>query len=133
VTVSFLDSGVLIAAFRGNDEIARKAFAILDDPRREFASSGYVQLEVLPKAVYFGRTREAAFYREFFSQVKHWLAEDYSILAAALEHAQKEGLNAMDALHVAAAVAVKADELITTESPGKPMHRTRAIRVRSLR
>jgi hypothetical protein len=30
----------------------------------------------------------------------------------------------MDALRVAAAFLLKADELITTEKPGKPMYRT---------
>ncbi|OGP58319.1 MAG: hypothetical protein A2V67_03915 [Deltaproteobacteria bacterium RBG_13_61_14] len=133
MTISFIDSGVLIAAFRGNDEIARKAFEILDDPKREFASSGYVRLEVLPKPIHFGRTEETAFYQEFFPQVKHWMPEDYPILAAAFDQAQVDGLNAMDALHVAAAVAAKADELVTTEKPDKPIHRTKAIRVRGIR
>ena len=39
------------------------------------------------------------------------------------------GLAAMDALHVAAAFLLKADELITTEKPGKPMYRTTLVKV----
>ena len=35
----------------------------------------------------------------------------------------------MDALHVAAAFLLRADELITTEKPGKPMYRTTLVKV----
>jgi hypothetical protein len=42
------------------------------------------------------------------------------------------GLAAMDALHVAAAFLLKADEFITTEKPGKPMYRTDLVKVRWL-
>ncbi len=45
---TFVDSGVLIAAARGNEDVARQAMAVLDDPEREFASSPLVKLEVLP-------------------------------------------------------------------------------------
>jgi hypothetical protein len=42
------------------------------------------------------------------------------------------GLAAMDALHVAAAFLLKADEFITTEKPGKPTYRTTLVKVRWL-
>ena len=42
------------------------------------------------------------------------------------------GLAAMDALHVAAALQIQADELITTEKPTKPMHRVREIQIVSI-
>lgn len=42
------------------------------------------------------------------------------------------GIAAMDALHVAAALQIKADELITTEKPTKPMHRVKEIQIISL-
>jgi hypothetical protein len=48
--LTFIDAGVLIAAARGTGIKALKAFSVLDDPSREFASSLFVQLEVLPKA-----------------------------------------------------------------------------------
>ncbi|MDE5119367.1 MAG: hypothetical protein O4965_04050 [Trichodesmium sp. St19_bin1] len=38
----------------------------------------------------------------------------------------------MDALHVAAAISVNADELITTEKSSKPMHRVTQIKVISI-
>ena len=46
----YVDSGVLLAAARGVDAIAQEAFAVLDDPDAQFASSIFVKLEVLPKA-----------------------------------------------------------------------------------
>jgi len=46
-------------AARGNDEVAARALAVLDDPNRSFVTSDFVRLEVVPKPVYFGRTREA--------------------------------------------------------------------------
>lgn len=49
---TYVDAGVLIAAARGKDDVAVKAIQILDDPDREFVSSPFLRLEVLPKAVY---------------------------------------------------------------------------------
>lgn len=72
MTLTFVDSGVLIAAFRSGGETGRRALTLLDDPGREFASSPFVRLEVLPKPVYFGRRDEAEFYRMFFAQVSVW-------------------------------------------------------------
>ncbi|TRU81004.1 MAG: hypothetical protein EWV76_22055 [Microcystis novacekii Mn_MB_F_20050700_S1] len=49
--------------------------------------------------------------------------------AVSHEIAGTYGLAAMDALHVAAALQIQADELITTEKPTKPMHRVREIQI----
>jgi hypothetical protein len=54
--LTFVDSGVLIAAARGADEVARRAMTVLDDPDRTFASSALVRLEVLPKALRHDRS-----------------------------------------------------------------------------
>ena len=69
--LTFVDSGVLIAAARGIDEIATQALEILDDPSRLFASSVFVRLEVLPKAIFHRNGVEADFYRAFFRRVCH--------------------------------------------------------------
>ena len=45
---------------------------VLTDPDRDFASSIYIQLEVLPKAVYNKQKDEADFYNRFFKAVTHW-------------------------------------------------------------
>jgi len=49
---TFLDTGVLIAAALRTEETALQALQILDDPDREFVSSIFVKLEVLPKTIY---------------------------------------------------------------------------------
>jgi len=59
---TYLDAGVLIAAARGKAHLATKALDILDDPNRQFVSSVFLKLEVLPKAVYHKNTSEVEFY-----------------------------------------------------------------------
>lgn len=49
---TFVDSGVLLTAFSGVEREAEEAFKILEDPNREFVSSIFVQMELLPKAIY---------------------------------------------------------------------------------
>jgi len=49
---TFIDAGVLITAARVGDEHAERAAAVLDDPNRAFASSIFLKMEVLPKAIY---------------------------------------------------------------------------------
>lgn len=129
---TFIDAGVLIAAARGEDSIAAKAIDILDDPEREFASSEFVKLEVLPKAIYYRRQAEVEFYETFFQAVSHWANPLEAIVQKAYQEACLSGLAAVDALHVAAAVLVGATELVTIEKPEKPIHRTAAMKVVSL-
>ncbi len=130
---TFLDSGVLIAAARGTDEMALQALEILDDPNRAFVSSIFVKLEVLPKAVYNRFREEARFYESFFdNDVEFWVGFSDEMVEMAQQHAGKFGLGALDALHVAAAISAEVDEFITTEKPGKPLHRVKGIRVISI-
>jgi predicted nucleic acid-binding protein len=133
MTLVYVDAGVLIAAARGGDEEAQRAFEILGDPELTFASSVYVQLEVLPKPVYFRLTAESEFYEAFFSQVSVWSPATEALTGRALEEATQAGLSAMDALHVAAASSAGVTELITTEGRGKPIHRSALVRTRSIR
>jgi len=129
---TYLDAGVLIAAVRGRDEVAARAMQVLDDPDREFVSSAFLKLEVLPKAVYGKRQPEVEFYETFFAAVRHWAKTLTRIVEKARQHANTHGLGAMDALHVAAAISVGADELVTTEKPEKPIHRVTEVKVISL-
>ncbi|HEX8070209.1 MAG TPA: PIN domain-containing protein [Pyrinomonadaceae bacterium] len=124
--LTFIDAGVLITAARGASAKALAAFSVLDDPDREFASSLFVQLEVLPKAIYNRRQAEENYYRRYFAAVSRW-ADPAAVLNDALDVASTYGLSALDALHVAAALAGGADELVTTEGATKPMHRAAGI------
>jgi predicted nucleic acid-binding protein len=117
---TYLDAGVLIAAARGNAAIALRALEVLDDPNREFASSIFLKLEVLPKATYHRNVAEAEFYQAFFDTVVYWADALDSVTAEAFKEACGLGLAALDALHVAAAVSVGAAELVTTEKPENP-------------
>ena len=127
--LTFVDAGVLIAAARGGSEQAARAMEVLDDPEREFAASPFLQLEVLPQAVFNKREAEAAFYEAFFSAVSKWAKDLPAITDAALREASSCGVEAMDALHVAAAAALGAAELVTVEKPSRSIHRARSVRV----
>jgi predicted nucleic acid-binding protein len=130
--ILFIDSGVLIAAIRGAPEDTDRIREFLDRREISFASSGYVRLEVLPKASFYKQAKESKFYNGFFGNVRHWAPVGEALVQEALEIAFKSGLSALDALHVAAALAVGADELITSEKPTKPIHRVREIAVRTI-
>jgi predicted nucleic acid-binding protein len=130
--ITYIDSGVLLSATDGVSRIAEKALGILGDLSLEFASSDFVKLEVMPKAVYNKQTEEAQFYEEFFSDVIYWANNLEQIVQDANNIACKYGLAAMDALHIAAALSVGAEEFVTTEKPTKPMFRVTSIQVISL-
>ena len=130
--LTFVDAGVLIAAFRGQGELGRRALNVLSDPDRDYASSPFVRLEVLPKPIYLRREIEVRFYNAFFSSVSRWVESVDDVVERAYRIATSNGLSGIDALHVAAAVLVGADELVTTEKAGKPIHRVADIVVVSL-
>lgn len=130
---TFLDAGVLMDAARGKPETAKYAMKILDDPEREFVSSPFVKLEVLPKAAYQKNQAEEEFYETYFEAVTYWPKSIEEVTSRAFVEACKFGLSAMDSLHVAAAILAEADVLITTEKPDKPIFRITSINVVSIR
>lgn len=129
---TYLDAGVLIAAARGTAPIAIRALEILDDPNRQFVSSVFLKLEVLPKAIYFKNSAESEFYEAVLDSVIYWADSTDSIVEQAYKEACAFGLAALDALHVAAAASAGADELVTTEKRNKPIHRTQSVKVISI-
>jgi hypothetical protein len=68
---TYLDSGVLIMAFRVEGEVGERARQILTDGNRQFALSVFARLELLPKAVYQQQRDEMRFYQEYFDGVHH--------------------------------------------------------------
>jgi predicted nucleic acid-binding protein len=130
--LTFVDSGVLVAAFRAKGRESNPALAILDDPQRSFASSIFVKLEVAPKATFLRRRDEVEFYEEFFRGVSKWALVGRDLTDHALEIASNAGLAAMDALHLAAAHQTRCEELVTTEKPSKPIHRTSLMAIRTI-
>jgi len=86
--------------------------------------------EIVPKAVYFKRDSELAFYDVYFTDPSvEWYRELQAIHDLALQEAERFGLAAMDAFHVAATSLLRADELITIERPEKAIHRSSMVRV----
>lgn len=129
MTVTFIDSGVLITASRGKEDLSEMAIAILESAEREFASSEFIKLEVLPKAVYHQQNDEVEFYEAFFDAVTCWANDLNCVIQDSYGLACQYGLAAMDALHIAAAISVGAEEFITTEKPTKPMYRVPDIEI----
>ncbi len=129
---TYLDAGVLIAAFRAESEVGQRAIQILDDQNRIFASSEFARLEVLPKAVYHQQTYEVQFYEAFFDSVQYWANDLEKLVQAGYRIASQYGLSAVDALHVAAALLIGAEELVTTERRTKPMYRVPDIKITSI-
>lgn len=128
---SFLDSGVLLAAVKSAERDREKALQLLEDPDRLFLTSPFVHLELVPKAVFHKKRLERDFYEVYFSRAE-WCRDAAKILSVATVEAAGHGLSAMDALHLAAARILGADELVTTERPGKPLYRTDLLEVKYL-
>lgn len=129
---TFIDSGVLIAAFRGGGNFGERALAVLQDQEREFITSVFVRLEVLPKPVAYGRSAEQSFYRTYFAAVKRMVPASRELIELAQSEAESFGLSAIDALHVAAAKRSRCHEFITTEGPTKPLFRVRGLQMTSI-
>jgi hypothetical protein len=127
-----VDSGVLIFAAQGNTEAAALALPFLEDPNREFVTSEYVRLEVLPKPICFHNDVEAEFYNAFFHLNTRTIPTSVALLELAMEEACRTGLSALDAIHIACAVFGGAEEIVTSEKSTKPIHRTRLVRVVSI-
>lgn len=131
--LTFVDASVLIAAVRGQKDVADKAIGILDDPDRNFISSDFVKLEVLPKSVYFRNEVEKEFYEAFFDAVAKWKKVSDKLIEDAFNEACKVGLSAIDALHITMAKATNADEFITAEKDTKPFFRVSDIVITTIR
>jgi hypothetical protein len=99
---------------------------------RAYLLRSFERLELLPKAKFHRRLEEIEYYEQFFSQVSAWAQPTTEVVELAERVAAQHGLNALDVLHVAAAVLLEADELVTTEKSTKPIHRVREVRVVSL-
>ena len=131
-TLTFLDANILIAAAAGKDGVSRRAMRILDDPDRRFAASQLVRLETLPKALFHHWSESADFYKAYFDGVEAWADDLDALVEIAFQEAVRHDIAPRDALHVAAAIAVGASELVTAERPTAPMFRTTSVAVRSI-
>lgn len=128
---TFLDSGVLLRAWKGEELEAEAAGRVMDDVSRQLLTSEIIRLELLPKPIYFKQKDEVAFYEEIFSRSKCDTVEE-SLYQDAFALATRYGLGAADALNVASAIRLQADEFVTTERSGRPMFRVKEVKVVTL-
>jgi predicted nucleic acid-binding protein len=128
-----VDSCVLIAAYQGTQEISSAAMAVLDDPDRQFVVSSYVELEVLPKPLFYNRAEEVAFMRQFFGEAAERIETSQEIICDAVALAAKYDLSPIDALHASIARTASVDELVTLEGCNKPLLRVSEPNVVTLR
>ena len=131
MTRTFLDSGVLLTAWRGK-ECCDQALAVMEDGSREFCTAQLVKLELLPKPAFFKQKLETEFYGTYFAQVEHEEPLSEALGKEAMALASTHGIAAADALNLCAALRLGAEEFITSEKPGKPMFSVAGIRVISL-
>lgn len=129
---TYIDVGVLIAALRGPNDIASRALAFLNDPLRDYITSDYVKVELLPKCRFHKNKEEEEFYQDFFDRSVVHVPSSDQLLAFAIDEGSKTGISGIDAIHVACAVVGKAIELITAEKSTKPIHRASGIKVISI-
>ena len=127
---TYLDSSVLIQAVQGVD--GDKTAALLEDPEREFVAATFLKLELVPQPTFLKRKAELEFLEAFFERIAEWREADKTLVTSALEEAKSVPLTAVDAIHVAAAKALRCDEFITAEKPGKPLYKVRSLKVRFL-
>jgi predicted nucleic acid-binding protein len=127
----FIDSGVLIAALRGEQDLRECALAILSEPNLEFWYSPLIKLEVILQPTHRKQTVELQFYEEYFKQANCWGTLDRMFEIASPE-AMKHGISVMDAMHIAAANLARCKLFITTEKSSKPMFRTKLVKVVSI-
>jgi predicted nucleic acid-binding protein len=128
---TYLDSCLLIAAFMGKGSAGRRAMEILDDPERRLVVSEAVRLEVMPKPRHEKRAEELAFYEAIFQEAEN-VPWHLQALANAQTLAERYGLSAMDAVHIALALHAGVDVLATRESPTKPMFRVKELPLMSV-
>lgn len=131
-TRTYFDTGVVIAAFspRSSAPLAARALDLITDPQREIVVSGLLKLELLPSAINIGDQLQVRLLQAFFDIAAFYVPTDEDLLARAIdEAAEVNGLGALDALHIAAAKAAGADELITTERSSKPLFKVQGIQV----
>jgi predicted nucleic acid-binding protein len=129
---TYIDSGVLISALRAPKDVADRALSFLNDPLRDYVTSDYVKIELLPKCRYHKNKDEEQFYEEFFERSTIYVPSSDELLAFAIDEGGKTGISGMDAIHVACAVLAEAKELITAEKAAKPIHRANGVTVISV-
>lgn len=129
---TYIDTNILIAAFRGDASVSCRAMEVLEDPERTLVVSDLLRLEVLPKPTFHERNEEVEFMNTVLESAAENVSCDPEVTNKAIELASKYDLAPMDALHVGAALKAQVDEFVTLEKTTKPLCRVSEIKVTSL-
>ncbi len=129
---TYIDANVLIAAFQGEEQIARQAMEVLDDPTRLLVVSDYLRLEVLPKPTFHKQREEIEFMQAIFEGAAENVITSSKLTEFALDMASKYDMTPVDALHIGAAMIAGVDEFVTMEKPTKPICRVEEVKVVSI-
>lgn len=111
-TRTYVDSCVLISAFRAEEGASRCARQVFEDESRELLMSSFVELEVIPKPFREGNTREVQFMRGLLGLARR-VPVTPKVADKAILLATQFGFRSMDALHIACAMCGQADEFVT--------------------
>ena len=122
---SYRDTCVFIEAIRGKPPEQKRARALFRDPNREVVSSQFVKLELLPNV---RNPAEKLLLDGLFSAVQSWVPIDDNLVAHTADIVRATGSAPIDGLHIACAEMGGVDELITCESPTKPMFKWPPVR-----
>lgn len=129
---TYIDANVLIAAFQGEELVARRALQVLDDPNRKLVVSDYLRLEVLPKPTFHKIQEEIDFMQVIFDNASENVATSPELTGRAVAMASKYDMTPIDALHIGVAAISGVDELVTMEKPTKPICRVTEVKVISI-
>ena len=125
----YIDSGVVLTAWRGDERLKRAARAFLSRLDRTLVASSLMRLETWPKAAYRANLEELSFFNSIFYSIDEWIPIEDALIEAAIELGRHYDIVNLDALHAAAAIRGGADRFVTTERPGKPLYRLTEVKV----
>jgi len=121
--LTYLDSGVLIAAAKAKDKWHVPAMKLLDDETRQFVSSPFLRIETLHITAYNRYEDQRAFYEYFFQQAGCRFEDAGAAVAKAESLTMQFGVVGLDAMHIASALLSQATEFVTTELTDMPFYR----------
>lgn len=119
-----------MAAFHATYPLHRKAIELLRDDTRELLATSLVELELTQPQFDPRRKDEADFYLDYLRNIVTESADvTESLIAMGIDTVRSTQASAMDAMHLACAIHMGADEFVTSEATGKPLFREKRIPV----
>lgn len=126
MTVTYLDSSVIISSLLSSEDRHIEALDILTDPDRRLVVSPFVELEVLPHLARVG-SKQLDYAKVVFGECEA-ITDLEGTLRAGFSLLEQVNMGAMDALHIGAALLAGCDEIVTGEKPRKKsMHEARSF------